>query len=121
MTNCKQVILKPGYSSLQIPFDWKVKKLGDISDKIENGLSYDGKIRISGLPITRIETISNEEINIKKVGHVEAIDSHTEKRYKLRYGDILFSHINSLEHVGKTAIYKDIPPILIHGMNLIRI
>jgi len=121
MNNYKQVTLKPRYISLQVPSDWQVKNLGDISDKIENGLTYDGKTRISGIPITRIETISNEEINVEKVGYLEKINSNIEKRYRLRYGDILFSHINSLEHIGKTAIYKDSPTFLIHGMNLIRI
>jgi type I restriction enzyme S subunit len=120
-TEYKQVTVKPGYISFPIPSDWEVKKLLDISDRIENGLAYDTKIRTSGLPITRIETISNEQINDQKVGYLEEIDQKLQNRYRIRYGDILFSHINSLEHVGKTAIYKDYPTFLIHGMNLIRI
>ena len=36
----------------------------------------------------------------------------------MRYGDILFSHINSLKHIGKTAYYSAEEP-LYHGMNLL--
>jgi len=37
----------------------------------------------------------------------------------LKQGDILFSHINSPTHIGKTGIYGGIPEILIHGINLL--
>jgi type I restriction enzyme S subunit len=33
-------------------------------------------------------------------------------------GDILFSHINSVDHIGKVAFYIGEPP-LYHGMNLL--
>ena len=36
----------------------------------------------------------------------------------MRQGDILFSHINSDLHLGKTAVYSSIHPLL-HGMNLL--
>ena len=36
-------------------------------------------------------------------------------------GDILFSHINSVEHVGKCAVYRGLPDSLIHGMNLLNL
>ena len=36
----------------------------------------------------------------------------------MQFGDILFSHINSLKHIGKTAYYSAEQP-LYHGMNLL--
>ena len=38
--------------------------------------------------------------------------------YQLKHGDILFSHINSIEHIGKTAYYSS-NKTLYHRMNLI--
>jgi type I restriction enzyme S subunit len=32
---------------------------------------------------------------------------------------ILLSHINSLDQIGKSALYDGIPPVLVHGMNLL--
>ncbi|MDX7604988.1 restriction endonuclease subunit S [Klebsiella quasipneumoniae] len=40
--------------------------------------------------------------------------------YKLNYGDMLFSNINSISHIGKIA-YFNIDDTLYHGMNLLRI
>jgi type I restriction enzyme S subunit len=41
--------------------------------------------------------------------------------YQYQIGDIAFSHINSLEHVGKTALYDGNPEVFLHGMNLLRL
>ena len=110
------------HQSIEIPCEWKVKKMGEVLAKIENGFPYKEDYEITkenGLPITRIETISDGFIDSEKVGYVEKV---SEKRCKtMMQDDILFSHINSLKHIGKTAIYEGKPPILIHGMNLLRI
>ena len=41
------------------------------------------------------------------------------KEWLLSRGDILFSHINSVEHIGKCAVYQGTPAKLVHGMNLL--
>lgn len=69
-------------------------------------------------PITRIETISLARIDINRVRYCTPTQEQIEK-YKLIEGDILFSHINSPSHVGKTAIYYDSLGTIIHGINLL--
>jgi len=54
-----------------------------------------------------------------RVGWVELSDDEIAK-YSLEPGDILFSHINSVERLGNCAIYSDNENTLIHGMNLLR-
>ena len=72
-----------------------------------------------GFPITRIETISDETIDREKMGYAGIIDNKYESYY-LQDGDILVSHINSLKHIGKCALYsKQEDEIIIHGMNLL--
>ena len=66
--------------------------------------------------MSRIETISTGKINYSKVGYCSDIDKIA--RYKMQYGDILFSHINSIKHIAKTAYYIAEKP-LYHGMNLL--
>lgn len=111
-------ILKPGNIKLKLPMDWSIKRLGDILMRLENGLSYKQNEHIlndKAFPITRIETISDGSINPDRIGWVENISEHNlSSSFKLNRGDILFSHINSLEHVGKTAIYLGFPKLLIH-------
>lgn len=66
--------------------------------------------------MSRIETISTGRIDYTKVGHCSTPQKI--EHYIMRYGDILFSHINSLKHIGKTAYYSAEEP-LYHGMNLL--
>ncbi|AKG91329.1 Type I restriction modification DNA specificity domain [Geoglobus ahangari] len=103
----------------RIPEDWEVVRLGDVLTLIRNGLTYRQNKEGNGYPITRIETISDEKIDPSKVGFVNNLKEGELKEYQLIVGDILFSHINSLEHIGKTAIYEAVPEILLHGMNLL--
>ena len=98
-----------------IPQEWEVKYLGDLLARLANGLTYDVSIT-SGYPISRIETISSGEINYLKVGYIDNVSGC--ESYKMQKGDILYSHINSLAHVGKVAYY-DGKQELYHGMNLL--
>jgi type I restriction enzyme S subunit len=85
---------------------------------VRNGLSIQQDKSGDGLPITRIETISNWRVDLNRVGFAGIREKGNEK-WLLRKGDILFSHINSVEHIGKCAVYEGIPEKLIHGMNLL--
>ncbi|VEF14979.1 restriction endonuclease subunit S [Stutzerimonas stutzeri] len=100
----------PGFSG-----EWEVKKLGDLVARITNGCVYTSDEK-TGVPITRIETISDGNINWERVGYAKPCPEI--ESYKIQYGDILYSHINSIDHIGKVARYSD-SKSLYHGMNLI--
>jgi len=102
-----------------IPAHWRVVRLGEVLQLIRNGLTHRQERTDKGFPVTRIETISTGAVNPYKVGYVSAIDKQRIEKYRLWPGDILFSHINSEVHLGKTAIYEGNPPLLLHGMNLL--
>ena len=85
---------------------------------IRNGKSVKQSKDVDGLPITRIETIANQTIDSDRVGYA-GLTEEEGKSHLLECGDILFSHINSLEHLCKTAIYTGFPEKLVHGMNLL--
>ena len=95
---------------------WEVKRLGEVVS-IANGLSVVQNNEPPGIKVTRIETISDGFVDITKVGYIKSLDDI--ESYKLQVGDILFSHINSLDHIGKCA-FVDQPFDLYHGMNLLR-
>ena len=98
-----------------IPQEWNVKFLGDLLSRCANGLTYDVSIT-SGIPVTRIETISTGEINYAKVGYIPNESGY--EIFRMQKGDILYSHINSLSQIGKVAYYKGDKEIY-HGMNLL--
>jgi len=96
-----------------------MKRLEEICIFIRNGLNIKNDKSKKGIPITRIETISNGIIDINKTGYANIFnDKYID--YYLRQDDILMSHINSLKHLGKVGYcYYDMK--IIHGMNLLNI
>lgn len=96
-----------------IPSDWDEVKLGDLLKVICNGTTSKQINEKTPYPVTRIETISDGEINRSKVKYLR----EKEEDRRLQKGDILYSHINSVKHIGKVAIVEDEKP-LYHGMNL---
>lgn len=98
--------------------EWEGKTLDDVALSISNGLSLDQSVERSGYMVTRIETISDKNINLEKVGYVQTEQDIS--LYKLNVGDILFSNINSISHIGK-VVFVDKDYQLYHGMNLLRI
>jgi type I restriction enzyme S subunit len=103
----------------RIPKEWEVVKLKDALLLLRNGITLRQRKEGNGYPVTRIETISEEKIDSSKLGYVLGLYEKDIEEYRLIEGDILFSHINSLEHIGKTAIYEGVPGFILHGMNLL--
>ena len=95
-----------------------IYKVEDLFLRIRNGMSIKQEMDAGGLPITRIETIANAEINLERVGHAD-LTMEQAKNYLLEDCEILFSHINSVSHIGKCALYKKDMGELVHGMNLL--
>ena len=99
---------------------WEMIKLESAMSDCRNGLTYKNNPDLRGLPISRIETISDGRINFSKVGY-SGLTEESHFNFLIREGNILFSHINSIEQLGKVAIYESGMNPLLHGMNLLRI
>ena len=83
----------------ELPKGWIEVDFEIILERLSNGANYkQEEIPFEGsYPITRIETIADETINLNRVKYVEADENGIEK-YGLKKGDILLSHINSDKH-----------------------
>ncbi|MCA8913450.1 MAG: restriction endonuclease subunit S [Planctomycetes bacterium] len=97
-----------------------VLAFGDLFQFIRNGMSVKQDKSGAGLPISRIETIADGSVNPNRVGFA-GLSAAAAEGWLLETGDILFSHINSVEHVGKCAVYRGVPEVLVHGMNLLNL
>ena len=94
-------------------------EMQDCFSLIRNGANIKQGQFEGGIPITRIETISDEIVDRQKMGYAGIADNKYELYY-LQDGDVLISHINSLKHIGKCALYnKKENESIIHGMNLL--
>ena len=111
----KKVLNVPALRFPEFTDEWKEVPFASNLERLENGVNYNTNDK-DGVPMSRIETISTGRIDYTKVGYCSTPQKI--EHYIMRYGDILFSHINSLKHIGKTAYYSAEKP-LYHGMNLL--
>lgn len=90
--------------------------------EIRNGANIKQGIVDGGFPITRIETISNDKFNRERMGYAGIDDLEKYAAFVLDDDDLLMSHINSVQYLGRTVLYKkDKDESIIHGMNLLRL
>lgn len=92
--------------------------LDNVFTEIRNGKNVKQVDNAGKYRVTRIQTISNAEVDLKKT---KWTSDEVEANYFMQYGDILFSHINSIEHLAKTAMWPNIEEKVVHGINLIRL
>ena len=105
----------------QLAEGWEWSTLGDVFSEVKNGTTATQNKEDGGVPVTRIETIQNARFDLRRIGYVEDASPDLIRAFQYHNGDIALSHINSLEHVGKTALYEGVPQVLLHGMNLLRL
>ncbi|WP_287073274.1 restriction endonuclease subunit S [Prevotella sp. LMAG:51] len=102
--------------------EFKKYKLGDCFRMAENGLVIKQTKAAKGMPITRIETLSNDCFNRDRLGYGDIFDEEKYSHYILDDKDLLMSHINSRTFLGRTVLYrKRNGEKIIHGMNVLRI
>jgi len=109
----------------QIAADWNSITLGEEKPQallaIRNGLTAKQNQDKGDYKVSRIETIGGGWIDETRVRFASGVKEKDVDKYRIQKGDILFSHINSDPHLGKTGFadldYED----LLHGMNLLLI
>ena len=90
--------------------------------QIQNGANIKQGDVDGGFPITRIETTANDKFNRDRMGYAGITDLSKYESYVLEDGDLLMSHINSVQYLGRTVLYeKQDGETIIHGMNLLRL
>ncbi|MGG1417541.1 restriction endonuclease subunit S [Bacillus subtilis] len=104
----------------ELPENWVWAYLDIVSKEIKNGTTIKQNKDGLGVKVTRIESVQNYKIDLDRIGYIEDVDLIRENDY-YQPDDIVLSHINSIEHVGKTSLIKEGYLPLVHGMNLLRI
>jgi type I restriction enzyme S subunit len=101
-----------------IPESWEVVELGELLEIAQYGMSVKGNPE-GNYPILRMTNQVDGQIVDRKLQYVEIGDGEFEK-FKVERGDILFNRTNSLDLVGRTAIF-DIEGGFVFASYLIRI
>ena len=96
----------------EIPANWKWVSVGDVCINIQYGSSQ--KSSPTGkMPVLRMGNIQSGKIVYDKL--VYTSDDTEIAKYPLEKNDLLFNRTNSMELVGKTAIYKGERPAIYAG------
>lgn len=104
------------------PKGWETKKMGEGLSYIKNGANIKQTKGASGIPITRIETLSGGVFNRDRLGYADILSTDKYGQYVMEDMDILMSHINSKAYIGRAVVYrKEGDETIIHGMNLLRL
>lgn len=96
---------------------WPMVRIDEIFIEITNGKNVNQINEQGNYRVSRIQTISDGTFNIEKT---KWTNDKVDENDFLQEGDILLSHINSMEHLAKTALFTNIREKVIHGINLIR-
>lgn len=117
------VEVPPGYKRTDagvIPKDWSVKVLGEVLTKRRLGGNYQNGNVPSGPPLMKMGNLDRGSFNTSKIEFIPS-EEHIEEQHKLRYGDVLFNTRNTLELVGKVAIWRNELPVAYYNSNLMRL
>lgn len=96
---------------------YEMKSLEEIFLEIKNGKNVEQFDDVGKYRVTRIQTIADGTVNLDKT---KWTNDDVEEADFMQEGDILLSHINSFDHLAKSAIYKNQNGKVVHGTNLIR-
>lgn len=116
-----EVKLPEGYKKTEvgfIPEDWEVFEFGEIVSNTQLGGNYANSIKHTEYPLIKMGNIARGEIKLDKQ---EYIIGAAQNKDILNYGDILFNTRNTLELVGKVAIWKKELSVAYFNSNLMRI
>ena len=98
--------------------DWPRVSLEELFLEIKNGKNVSQIDEVGKYRVSRIQTIATGVVDLERTKFTN--DEVNENDF-LKEGDILFSHINSIEHLAKTAIFEKTREKVVHGPNLIRL
>lgn len=122
----KSVIAKNGDYNLsgerykilvQLSSDFPFAPVDELFELIRNGRNVDQFDERGKYRVTRIQTISYKTVDLDKT---KWTNDDVPEDYFMEEGDILLSHINSFEHLAKSAIFTGISEKVVHGINLLR-
>jgi type I restriction enzyme S subunit len=101
----------------RLPIEWDAVPLGDVLRRIDYGLSVGMEVQ-GAVPILRMNNLVDAEVDISSL---KFVDAEVAASRLLRQGDVLFNRTNSIEHVGRTAIWRSQLPVCTFASYLLRL
>ena len=104
-----------------VPESWEVVELGTLFEKQpQNGIYKHKRDYGSGTQILRIDDFSNDGDIVTKAGNLVTLSRSEIETYGLEPGDIVINRVNSLSHLGKTALIGAFGDEMVFESNMMR-
>lgn len=100
------------------PRTWTRVPLREVVPKAEYGISEALDRGPQGLPVLRMNNLQNGRPELSELRYSS---TPAPKGLELRYGDVLFNRTNSIEHIGKSAMWRAELPKATYASYLVRI
>ncbi|MBU2565188.1 MAG: restriction endonuclease subunit S [Candidatus Thermoplasmatota archaeon] len=105
----------------EIPEEWDVVRLWEVIESTQLGTNGLGSESNEGLPLLKMGNLTKGGFNFDKLEYAKEYDTNLYQDYLLRNGDFLFNTRNTIELVGKTAVWKNQIKNAIFNNNIMRI
>lgn len=102
-----------------IPDEWDAPQLGNILKSTQLGGNYKNSERETSWPLIKMGNLGRGSINLAKLEFVERSQPPSSKD-RLRRDDVLFNTRNTLDLVGKVALWRDELPEAYFNSNIMR-
>lgn len=115
--------VKPGYKQTEvggIPDTWNAQPLGEVLIKGRLGGNYANQDMEAELPLMKMGNLARGCFDLSKVQFIGP-GVTPEPLHQLVCGDVLFNTRNTLDLVGKVAIWRDELPVAYYNSNLMRL
>ena len=115
--------VKPGYKQTEvgvIPDAWNAQPLGEVLIKGRLGGNYANQDMEAELPLMKMGNLARGCFDLSKVQFIGP-GVMPEPLHQLVCGDVLFNTRNTLDLVGKVAIWRDELPVAYYNSNLMRL
>lgn len=107
------------FYNTEIPSGWQLKKLKEVLTEGRLGGNYENAEANNGIPVIKMGNLDRGTIKIEKVQYLPENESYNEQDVLVK-GDLLFNTRNTLELVGKVAIWNNELPFAVYNSNLMR-
>jgi type I restriction enzyme S subunit len=117
------VEVRPGYKQTEVgvvPEDWDVKPIRDVLREGRLGGNYANQDQETEAPLMKMGNIARGHIDLSKVEYIP-IGAMPDNQHRLVFGDVLFNTRNTLDLVGKVAIWREELPVAYYNSNLMRL
>src|SRR3989338_805873 len=103
-----------------IPTNWKEVRLGEILAAYRLGGNYNNTERKTSHPLIKMGNVQRGFFDVKKIEYIPEV-GEIDPDDELKYGDLLFNTRNTMDLVGKVAIWRNELTRAYYNSNLLRL